>query len=40
MTTGEDDNDSKYDDSEDKGNNTAMMARMTGVDGEDNRRGR
>ncbi len=39
-TTGEDDNDGKDDDSEDDGNETATMARMTGKDGEDNRRGR
>ncbi len=39
MTTGEDDDDGKDDDSEDDGNETAMTARMTGKDGEDNRRG-
>ncbi len=39
MTTGEDDDDGKEDDSEDDGNKTAMTARMTGKDSEDNRRG-
>jgi hypothetical protein len=38
-TTGEDDNDGKEDNSEDNGNKTAMTARTTGEDGEDNRRG-
>jgi hypothetical protein len=38
-TTGEDDYDGKDEDSEDNGNKTAMTARMTGKDGEDNRRG-
>jgi hypothetical protein len=37
---GEDDNDGKEDDSEDDGDETAMTARMTDEDGEDNRRGR
>ncbi len=37
---GEDDDDGKDDDSEDVGNETAMTARMTGEDGEVNRRGR
>jgi hypothetical protein len=40
MTTGKDDGNGKDDNSEDNGNKTAMMARMTGKDGEDNRRGR
>ncbi len=40
MTTGEDDDNGKEDDSEDNGNETAMTARMTSEDGEDNRRGR
>jgi hypothetical protein len=39
MTTGEDDNDGKEDDSEDNGNETAMTARMTNEDSEDNRGG-
>ncbi len=39
MTTGEDDNDGKEDKSEDNGNKTAMTARMTSEDGEDNRQG-
>jgi hypothetical protein len=38
-TTGEDHNDGKEDDSEDDGDETATMARMTNEDGEDNRRG-
>ncbi len=37
---GKDDNDGKDDNSEDDGNETASTARMTGEDGEDNRRGR
>ncbi len=39
-TMGKDNNDGKEDDSEDDGNETAMTARMTGKDSEDNRRGR
>jgi hypothetical protein len=38
MTTGEDNDDGKEDDSEDNGNKTATTARMIGEDGEDNRR--
>jgi hypothetical protein len=38
-TTGEDEDDGKDDDSEDKGDKTATTARMTVKDGEDNRRG-
>jgi hypothetical protein len=38
-TTGEDDDDVKEDDSEDNGNEMVTTARMTGKDGEDNRRG-
>jgi hypothetical protein len=38
-TMGKDNNDGKDNDSEDYGNETATMARMTGEDGEDNRRG-
>ncbi len=37
---GKDDDNGKDNDSEDDGNKTAMMARMTGEDGEDNRQGR
>ncbi len=37
---GKDNDDGKKDDSEDDGNETAMTARMTNKDGEDNRRGR
>ncbi len=40
MTTGEDNNDGKDNNSEDNGDETATTARMTGKDGEDNRRGR
>jgi hypothetical protein len=36
---GEDNNNGKDDDSEDDGDKTSMMARMTGKDGEDNRQG-
>ncbi len=36
---GKDNDDGKEDDSEDNGNKMAMMARMTGKDSEDNRRG-
>jgi hypothetical protein len=39
-TMGKDDNDGREDDSEANGNKMATMARMTGKDGEDNRRGR
>ncbi len=39
MTMGEDDNNGKDNDSEDKGDETATTARMTGKDGEENRRG-
>jgi hypothetical protein len=38
-TTGEDDNDVKDNNSEDDCDETAMTARMTGKDGEDNRQG-
>jgi hypothetical protein len=37
---GEDDDDIKDNDSEDNGNKMTTTARMTGEDGEDNRRGR
>jgi hypothetical protein len=37
---GKDDNNGKDDNSEDDVDETATMARMTGKDGEDNRRGR
>ncbi len=36
---GKDNDNGKDDDSEDDGNKTATTARMTGKDGEDNRRG-
>jgi hypothetical protein len=39
MTTGEEDDNGKDDDSEDDGDETAMTARMTGKDGENNRQG-
>jgi hypothetical protein len=39
-TTGKDDDNGKEDNSEDDGDETAMTARMTGEDGEDNRGGR
>jgi hypothetical protein len=39
-TTGNDNIDGKDNDSEDDGNKTAMTARMTSKDGEDNRQGR
>jgi hypothetical protein len=38
-TTGKDDNDAKDNDSEDNGDETETTARMTGKDGEDDRRG-
>jgi hypothetical protein len=38
-TMGKDNNNCKEDDSEDNGDETATMARMTGKDGEDNSRG-
>jgi hypothetical protein len=37
---GKDNDNGKDNDSEDNGDKTAMTARMTGKDGEDNRRGR
>jgi hypothetical protein len=37
---GKDDDNSKDNDSEDNGDETATTARITGKDGEDNRRGR